>query len=103
MREELIKVEQLKQRLNKDRKNVMVSIRIPENVMDDLKRIAPLFGFSGHQPLMRAYVRQGLREDLAKLEQTSEVTKLVESLRKLGVSDAVLETAVAEARVEYNI
>lgn len=93
-----MKVDQLKQRLNKKRKNVMVSIRMAEDIVEDLKRVAPLLGFSGYQPLMRAYIGQGLREDLAKLEQTSEITKLVDSLWQQGVSDEVLETAVAEAR-----
>ncbi|MCP5093973.1 MAG: hypothetical protein GY943_00310 [Chloroflexi bacterium] len=96
-----MKVDKLKQRLKKDRKNIMVSIRMPEDVIEDLKRIAPLLGFSGYQPLMRAYVGQGLRDDLARIEQASDVAKLVDSLRRQGVSDAVLETAVAESRVEY--
>lgn len=98
-----MKADQLRKRLQKDRKNVMVSIRMPEDVVADLKRIAPLLGFSGYQPLMRAYIGQGLREDLTRLEQTSEMTKLMESLRRLGVSDQVLETAVAEACAEYNV
>lgn len=96
-----MKAEQLKQRLQKDRKNTMVSIRMPEDVIEDLKRVAPLLGFSGYQPLMRAYIGQGLRVDLEKLEQDTEVYRLMESLRQQGVSDEVLATAVAESRVDY--
>jgi len=81
----------------------MVSIRMPEDVIEELKRIAPLLGFSGYQPLMRTYIGQGLRADLARLEQESDVTRLIDSLRRQGVSERVLETAVAEARVEYHI
>ena len=33
---------------------VTISLRIPEDVIEDLKRVAPQSGFSGHQPLMRA-------------------------------------------------
>ena len=98
-----MKAEQLKQRLQKDRKNTMVSIRMPEDVIEDLKRVAPLLGFSGYQPLMRAYIGQGLRADLEKLEQDTEVYRLMESLRQQGVSDEVLATAVAESRAEYHI
>ena len=98
-----MKAEQLKQRLQKNKKNTMVSIRMPEDVVEDLKRVAPLLGFSGYQPLMRAYIGQGLRADLAKLEQDTEVSKLMESLRQQGVSDEVLATAVAEARAEYQV
>jgi hypothetical protein len=38
-----------------------ISMRFPVDVLDDLKRVAPLLGFSGYQPLIRAYVGQGLR------------------------------------------
>jgi hypothetical protein len=103
MSEKDMKVDQLKQRLQKDRKNVMVSIRMPEDVIEDLKRVAPLLGFSGYQPLMRAYIGQGLRADLERLDQESNVSRLVESLRQQGVSDEVLATAVAEAKVEYRV
>jgi hypothetical protein len=103
MSEETMNAEQLKQRLQKNRKNVMVSMRMPEDVIEDLKRIAPLLGFSGYQPLMRAYIGQGLRADLAKLEQKTEVSLIMESLRQQGVSDEVLATAVAESRAEYRI
>jgi hypothetical protein len=96
-----MKVEQLKQRLQKDRPNVMVSIRMPEDVVEDLKRVAPLLGFSGYQPLMRAYIGQGLRADLARLEQGADLTRLVESLRRQGISEEVLATAVAEAKIPY--
>jgi len=37
---------------------------MPEDVVKELKRVAPLLGFSGYQPLIRAYIGQGLRKDL---------------------------------------
>ncbi len=33
----------------------------------------------------------------------TELSRLVESLRRQGVKDEVLATAVAEARAEYNV
>jgi hypothetical protein len=42
----------------------MVSIRIPDDVIEDLKRVAPILGFSGYQALIKAYIGQGLRADL---------------------------------------
>ena len=44
---------------------------------------------------MRAYVGRGLREYLARLED-SEVHALVASLRRRGVDEAVLEKGLAE-------
>lgn len=74
---------------------------MPEDVVEEMKRVAPLLGFSGYQPLMRAYIGQGLRADLERLDQETELSRLVESLRRQGVNEEVLVTAVAEARAEY--
>ena len=76
----------------------MISLRMPEDVVEDLKRIAPLLGFSGYQPLIRAYVGQGLRADLARLESNQMINNLVESLRKHGVEDEVIAAAMAEVQ-----
>ena len=90
-----MKIETLKQRLDRNRPMTSVTIRIPEDVVNDLKRIAPLLGFSGYQPLIRAYVGQGLRVDLERLESET-VTALVASLKRRGVSDAVIDEALSE-------
>ncbi len=90
-----MKLEQLKTRLNKQRPMTTISMRFPMDVLEDLKRVAPLRGFSGYQPLIRAYVGQGLRADLERLEQ-DPVTALVESLKRHGVSEKILQEALAE-------
>ncbi|MBE9221214.1 hypothetical protein IQ215_00745 [Cyanobacterium stanieri LEGE 03274] len=56
-----MKIETLKQRLKKDRPMESVTLRIPEDVVEELKTIAPLLGFSGYQSLIKAYIGQGLR------------------------------------------
>ena len=73
-----------------------ISIRMPEDVIDDMKEIAPALGFSGYQPLIRSYISQGLRKDLERLHG-SQVQALTESLRKHGVADETISTAIAEA------
>ena len=82
----------LKKRLLKDRPMTSISIRMPEDVLDDLKEIAPGLGFSGYQALIRFYIGQSLRKDLARKE-SGPVAIMAESLRRHGVS----EEAVAEA------
>ncbi len=81
----------------------MVSLRIPEDVIDDLKRVAPMLGFSGYQALIKAYIGQGLRTDLERLENGVEVSALIESLRKKGVKEEVLSSAIAEAQGTYQV
>jgi hypothetical protein len=93
-----MKINKLKQRLQKDRPMTMISLRIPEDVVGDLKRIAPILGFSGYQPLIRAYIGQGLRTDIERLEGYVEISALVESLRNQGVKDEVISSAIAEAQ-----
>ena len=90
-----MKLEQFKKRLDKQRPMTTISMRFPVDVFDELKWMAPLRGFSGYQPLIRAYMGQGLRADLERLEQ-DPVTALVESLKRHGVSEEVLQEALAE-------
>ena len=87
-----MKVEALKKRLDKNRPMTVITIRIPEDVIEDLKRIAPVLGFSGYQPLVRAYIGQGLRADLERLEGDT-VFALMASLKRHGVSDCLLYTS----------
>ncbi len=75
-----------------------VSIRMPEDVISDLKRIAPLLGFSGYQPLMRAYISQGLRLDLERLDN-DPLSSFMESLKHHGVSEEILTKALQDIQV----
>ena len=86
-------------RLRKDRPMSTISIRVPDDVIDDLKLLAPALGFSGYQPLLRAYVGQGLRRDLAKLEK-DQIRLVVDGLRRRGVDARVISEAVAEAKAK---
>lgn len=55
-----------------------LSIRAPEDVIDDRKEIAASLGISGTQPLMRAYIGQGLR--------------------KHGIADQIISATIADAQ-----
>ncbi|MEG3439960.1 hypothetical protein V0288_22725 [Pannus brasiliensis CCIBt3594] len=90
-----MKIETLQKRLRRDRPMQSVTLRVPEDVIEDLKRIAPLLGFSGYQPLMRAYIGQGLRADLERLEN-DPIASLIDSLKRQGVSDEVINNALNE-------
>jgi hypothetical protein len=67
--------------MQKDRLMTMISLMMPKDVVEDLKRIAPQLGFSGYQPLIRAYIGQWLRPDLKRLEGNVELASIIESLR----------------------
>jgi hypothetical protein len=90
-----MKVEALKKRLDKTRPMTTITIRLPEDVIEDLKRVAPLLGFSGYQPLARAYIGQGLRADLERFEGDT-VAALITGLKRRGVSDDLIQEALSE-------
>jgi hypothetical protein len=93
-----MKKKQLLDRLQKDRPMTTISIRMPEDVVEDLKRVAPVLGFSGYQPLIRAYIGQGLRKDLERLDRNPGLERLIESLRRQGVDEEIINAAIAEMR-----
>ena len=72
-----------------------VTLRMPDDVVEDLKRVAPTLGYAGYQPLIRSYIGKGLRVDLARLDEGS-VPRLIESLKRRGVAESVIRQALAE-------
>jgi hypothetical protein len=93
-----MKINNLKQRLSKERPMKTVKLNVPVDVIEDLKHIAPRLGFSGFSTLMRAYIGQGLRADMERLNETPAINEFIESLRRLGVKDELIASAMAEAK-----
>jgi hypothetical protein len=90
-----MKAEALKKRLDRDRPMTTITIRMPEDVIEDLKRVAPSLGFSGYQPLARAYIGRGLRADLERLDNDA-VLAFIDSLKRHGVREDVIQEALDE-------
>lgn len=93
-----MKTSDLKRRLQPNRPTESVTLNLPEDVIADLKRIAPRRGFSTHESLMRAYIGQALRLDLERLEAMPNITELIESLRRRGVTEETITSALAETQ-----
>lgn len=85
----------LKKRLTKDRPMTSITLRIPVDVVNSLKAIAPYKGFSGYQALLKAYIGEGLRRDEAQFTFSKEA-QLIAALKKRGVPDSILEEAARE-------
>ena len=88
--------ETLKKRLAKDRPVTSITLRIPVDVVESLKAIAPHKGYSGYQTLLKAYISEGLRRDEA-IYNSDSVKRLTRALKKRGVSDKVLDEAMRDA------
>lgn len=88
--------ETLKKRLARDRAVTSITLRIPVDVVESLKAIAPHKGFSGYQTLLKSYISEGLRRDEA-IHASDTVERLARALKKHGVSDQVLDAALRDA------
>ena len=68
--------ERTKKRLSKDRPTTSLTLRIPVDVVESMKTLAPLVGFSGYQTLLKSYISTGLRKDEERLAGSSTATNL---------------------------
>ena len=87
--------DRLKTRLRKDRPMTSITLRIPEDMVESMKAIAPLRGFSGYQTLLKWYLSNGLRQDEAQFQSEREA-RLLEILRQKGVAPELIEDARRE-------
>jgi phosphopantothenoylcysteine synthetase/decarboxylase len=90
--------ERTKNRLKKDRQMTTITMRIPVDVVESLKQIAPHKGFRGYQTLLKSYISEGLRRDEAQMSGT-QTARLIEALRRRGISEQVLDEAARELDV----
>ena len=75
---------------------VQISIRMPEDVIDDLKMVAEVLGFAGYQALVRFYIGQGLRKDLEKVESV-KAPELISALKKRGLTESQIREVLIES------
>ncbi len=87
--------DRIKTRLTQDRPMTSITLRIPVDVVESMKEIAPQRGFSGYQTLLKSYISEGLRHDEAQFT-FGPAARLIEILKKRGVPESVLEEAVRE-------
>jgi Arc/MetJ-type ribon-helix-helix transcriptional regulator len=94
--------ERIKRNMQREKPMTLISLRLPDHVIEDLKEVAPSLGFGGYQALIRAYISNGLRKHLAEREteraQESAVEELSQRLIARGVPEQAIEQAVAEMR-----
>ena len=65
------------------------------DVIESLKRIAPMRGFDSYRALLASYIRAGLRRDECEFTRLT-VSRLTEALLRRGVSVALIQEALAE-------
>ena len=83
-------------RMVKDPPMELISMRLPRHMIDELKEIAVLKGFTGYQGLIRYYVSQGARKDLEELD-VPKLDNIARALKAHGVSKKVIDQALQAA------
>lgn len=87
--------DKLKTRLVKDRPMTSITLRIPVDVVESMKAIAPKRGMAGYQTLLKSYLSEGLRRDEERFAFSAQA-QLLEALRKHGVPQSVLDEAARD-------
>ena len=77
------------------RPKTTISLRLPEDIVEDLTEMAPVWGCGSFEALIRLYIGEGLRRDEAKLEEP-EVKELLDKLQREGVPETVILERVSE-------
>lgn len=82
-------------RMRRERPFTTIHVGIPEDLVVDLTDMAVATGYEGYEDLVRSYIGHGLRQDEMKLAQP-EVTIMLDSLRRHGISDEVIAEVMSE-------
>src|SRR5882724_12733369 len=75
--------ERLRKRRKRDRPTTTITMRIPVDVVESLKAIAPTRGFTAYQALLKSYISDGLRRDEAEFDQQT-TRRLAEAVKRRG-------------------
>ncbi len=89
-------LERIQKRMVKDPPMALISMRMPQHMIDELKEIAAAKGFSGYQGLIRFYISQGARKDLEELD-VPKLDNIARALKAQGVSKKVIDQALQSA------
>lgn len=89
-------LERISKRMVKDPPMSLISMRLPQHMIDELKEIAGAKGFSGYQGLIRYYISQGARKDLEEMDLPN-LENLVRVLKEQGVPKKVIDQALKAA------
>jgi Arc/MetJ-type ribon-helix-helix transcriptional regulator len=94
--------ERIQRNMQADKPMTLISLRLPDHVIEDLKEVAPSLRFGGYQALIRAYISNGLRKHLAEREalrvKDSAVEEFSRRLMARGVPEQTIQEAAAEMR-----
>ena len=81
--------------LSENRSATTIPVKIHDDVLDDLEHVAQTKGMTGCQSLIRFYVGQGLRKDLAELQKRNPDQEAKKALGKCNVDPRIIDEVMA--------
>ena len=90
--------DRIKRNMRPDKPTTLISLRLPDHVIENLKGVAPSLGFGGYQALIRAYISNGLRIHLAEREARRAEDSTVDEFSQRLIAHGVPEKAVQEVQ-----
>ena len=72
-----------------------ITMRIPTDVVESLKTVAPMRGFTAYRTLLKSFISEGLRRDEVQFDHNT-AWRLAEALRRRGVAEKVIQEAIRE-------
>lgn len=81
--------------LSEEREITTISINMPSEVIRDLKHAAMSKGMSDYQALIKFYVGQGLRKDIAELQRKAPAEQAKKILGKYKIDSKIIDEVVA--------
>lgn len=94
--------DRIRRNMKPNKPMTLISLRLTDHVIDDLKEVAPGLGFSGYQELIRAYVSNGLRKHLADREARRAQEATVEEFSRRLLEHGRPAQAVRQAAAEMS-
>ena len=81
--------------LTKDRPTTIISLKMPVDVMEDLEKVAKAKDMSSTEALIKFYVGQGLRKELAELRRKQSAEQAKQILGKYNIDQRIIEEVIA--------
>ncbi len=89
-------LERIQKRMVKAPPMALISMRLPQHMIDELKEIAATKGFTGYQGLIRYYISLGACKDIEELD-LPKLDNIARALKAQGVSKKVIDQALQAA------
>jgi hypothetical protein len=77
-----------------------ITLRLPEEAIDDLNQIAPRVGLRGYQALIRAYIGQGLARRVTEINQRHDPA-VAAALQRRGWNEEDIAALLHEIQPDH--